>query len=192
MLGRLADQGNTVVVIEHNLDVIKTADWIIDMGPDGGNRGGQVVVEGTPEQVAQHPTSHTAAFLAGVLAGTDIPVGELTLLDGLTEAPVVAAKKPTARRERPRRPATKVAATKKAATAKAATKKAATAKAATRKAATKKAVTTEVAATSASATKTSAPGSAARRSAAATEVAPAKRAVRSVPAKATTQARRAS
>ncbi len=54
VLGRLVDQGNTVLVIEHNLDVIKTADWIVDMGPEGGSRGGVVVAEGTPEEVAAH------------------------------------------------------------------------------------------------------------------------------------------
>jgi excinuclease ABC subunit A len=63
VLHRFADQGNTVLVIEHNLDVIKTADWIVDMGPEGGNLGGHVVVEGTPEDVARHPTSHTGRFL---------------------------------------------------------------------------------------------------------------------------------
>jgi excinuclease ABC subunit A len=63
VLHRLADHGNTVIVIEHNLDVIKTADWIIDMGPEGGSGGGQVVVSGTPEQVAAHKKSHTGAFL---------------------------------------------------------------------------------------------------------------------------------
>ncbi len=68
VLGRLVDAGNTVVVIEHNLDVIKTADWVIDMGPEGGSRGGIVVAEGTPEQVAAHPTSFTGAFLAPLLA----------------------------------------------------------------------------------------------------------------------------
>ncbi len=67
VLSRLVDQGNTVLVIEHNLDVIKTADWIIDLGPEGGWRGGQVVVEGTPEQVAAHPTSYTGKFLAPLL-----------------------------------------------------------------------------------------------------------------------------
>ena len=63
VLHRFADQGNTVLVIEHNLDVIKTADWIIDMGPEGGSGGGFVVVEGTPEDVAAHATSHTGRFL---------------------------------------------------------------------------------------------------------------------------------
>ena len=68
VLGRLVDAGNTVVVIEHNLDVIKTADWVIDLGPEGGSRGGQVLCEGTPEQVAAHPKSFTGQFLRPVLA----------------------------------------------------------------------------------------------------------------------------
>lgn len=63
ILQRLTDEGNTVLVIEHNLDVIKAADYIIDMGPDGGDRGGTVVVAGTPEQVAEHPASYTAKFV---------------------------------------------------------------------------------------------------------------------------------
>lgn len=63
ILHRLADEGNTVVVIEHNLDVIKVADYIIDMGPDGGDRGGTVVVAGTPEKVAKHPTSYTGKYV---------------------------------------------------------------------------------------------------------------------------------
>ena len=67
VLSRLVDQGNTVLVIEHNLDVIKTADWIVDLGPEGGDGGGRVVVEGTPETVAKHPDSHTARFLAAAL-----------------------------------------------------------------------------------------------------------------------------
>ncbi|HVF74932.1 MAG TPA: excinuclease ABC subunit UvrA [Acidimicrobiales bacterium] len=67
VLSRLVDQGNTVLVIEHNLDVIKTADWIVDMGPEGGDGGGRVVVEGTPEQVAKTPDSHTGRFLAPLL-----------------------------------------------------------------------------------------------------------------------------
>jgi excinuclease ABC subunit A len=59
----LVEKGNTVIVIEHNLDVIKTSDWIIDMGPEGGSGGGTVVAEGTPEQVAANPASHTGRFL---------------------------------------------------------------------------------------------------------------------------------
>jgi excinuclease ABC subunit A len=68
VLSRLVDQGNTVLVIEHNLDVIKTADWIIDLGPEGGSRGGTVIAEGTPEDVAANPDSYTGQFLAKVLA----------------------------------------------------------------------------------------------------------------------------
>jgi excinuclease ABC subunit A len=69
VLGRLVDQGNSVLVIEHNLDVIKTADWIVDMGPEGGNRGGTVVAEGTPEEVAANPDSYTGQFLKPLLEG---------------------------------------------------------------------------------------------------------------------------
>ena len=67
VLGRLVDQGNTVLVIEHNLDVIKTADWIIDLGPEGGDAGGELVAAGPPEQVAGDRASYTGAFLAEVL-----------------------------------------------------------------------------------------------------------------------------
>lgn len=67
VIHRLRDQGNTLVVIEHNLDVIKTADWIIDLGPEGGSGGGEILVAGTPEQVAQHESSHTARFLKPLL-----------------------------------------------------------------------------------------------------------------------------
>ena len=67
VLSRLVDQGNTVLVIEHNLDVIKTADWIVDLGPEGGDGGGTVVVEGTPEHVAKTPESYTGKFLARLL-----------------------------------------------------------------------------------------------------------------------------
>jgi excinuclease ABC subunit A len=63
VLNRLTDLGNTVLVIEHNMDVIKCSDWIIDLGPEGGDRGGEIVVEGTPEEVAKHPTSYTGQFL---------------------------------------------------------------------------------------------------------------------------------
>jgi len=68
VLHRLRDDGNTVVVIEHNLDVIKTADWIIDLGPEGGSGGGTIVATGTPEQVAKQRKSHTGRFLKGVLS----------------------------------------------------------------------------------------------------------------------------
>jgi excinuclease ABC subunit A len=69
VLSSLVDKGNTVLVIEHNLDVIKTSDWVIDMGPEGGSRGGMVIAEGTPEQVAADPDSYTGQFLAPLLAG---------------------------------------------------------------------------------------------------------------------------
>jgi excinuclease ABC subunit A len=67
VIHRLRDHGNTVVVIEHNLDVIKTADWVIDLGPEGGSGGGEILVTGTPEKVAKHKSSHTARFLKDLL-----------------------------------------------------------------------------------------------------------------------------
>ncbi|MFQ5536793.1 MAG: excinuclease ABC subunit UvrA [Gemmatimonadota bacterium] len=67
VLHRLVERGNTVVVIEHNLDVVKTADWVLDLGPEGGEAGGRIVVEGTPEEVAAHETSHTGRHLRAVL-----------------------------------------------------------------------------------------------------------------------------
>ena len=67
VLHRLVDRGNTVLVIEHNLDVIKTADWIIDLGPEGGDRGGSIVAAGTPEQVAQVEASYTGQYLRPLL-----------------------------------------------------------------------------------------------------------------------------
>ena len=96
VLGRLVDQGNTVLVIEHNLDVIKTADWLIDMGPEGGSRGGLVIAEGTPEDVAADPASYTGHYLAKLLEG---------------RAATVPAKKAAARK----RPAAKKAPAKKSA-----------------------------------------------------------------------------
>ncbi|CAI9415079.1 excinuclease ABC subunit UvrA [Nocardioides sp. T2.26MG-1] len=113
VLGRLVDQGNTVLVIEHNLDVIKTADWLVDMGPEGGSRGGMVVAEGTPETVADNADSYTGQFLAPLLEGR-------------------AAKQPT-RRASPAKPAANGPATK-AAARKTAAKKTAAKKAAVRKA----------------------------------------------------------
>jgi excinuclease ABC subunit A len=68
VLHELRDRGNTVVVIEHNLDVIKTADWLIDLGPEGGERGGEIVATGMPESLAEHPHSHTGRFLKPMLA----------------------------------------------------------------------------------------------------------------------------
>jgi excinuclease ABC subunit A len=67
VLNRLANHGNSVVVIEHNLDVIKTADWIVDLGPEGGDGGGEIIAEGTPEEVAKVKGSHTGRFLKGML-----------------------------------------------------------------------------------------------------------------------------
>ena len=72
VLHRLVDGGNSVIVIEHNLDVIKTADWVIDLGPDGGSRGGELIAEGTPEQVAKVKRSHTGRYLALALKGEPI------------------------------------------------------------------------------------------------------------------------
>ncbi|HEX5730456.1 ATP-binding cassette domain-containing protein, partial [Microbacterium sp.] len=71
VLNGLVDKGNTVIVIEHNLDVIKSSDWVIDLGPEGGSGGGEVIATGTPEQVARAEGSHTGAFLAEVL-GTSV------------------------------------------------------------------------------------------------------------------------
>ena len=67
VLNRLADAGNTLVVIEHNLDVIKTADWLIDLGPEGGDNGGQIIAVGTPEQIAKCKASFTGRYLAPML-----------------------------------------------------------------------------------------------------------------------------
>ena len=67
VLQRLVDAGNTVLVIEHNLDVIKQADWVLDLGPEGGDAGGEMVAQGTPEEVAETPGSHTGEFLRRVL-----------------------------------------------------------------------------------------------------------------------------
>ncbi|NLH68782.1 MAG: excinuclease ABC subunit UvrA [Brooklawnia sp.] len=87
VLNRLVDSGNTVVVIEHNLDVIKTADWVIDMGPEGGHRGGQVIATGTPEDVAHSPGSFTGEFLSRLLTGREVPLAEPAdeTLIGVTE-----------------------------------------------------------------------------------------------------------
>ncbi len=82
VLHRLVDGGNTVLVIEHNLDVIKTADWIVDLGPEGGDRGGRIIAEGTPEKVAASPDSATGEYLARVLRGEPlVPLSDVTFAD---------------------------------------------------------------------------------------------------------------
>ena len=78
MLHRLRDEGNTIVVIEHNLDVIKTSDWIIDLGPEGGDKGGKLMVCGTPETVASHAASYTGKYLKPVLERTSNTTPKLT------------------------------------------------------------------------------------------------------------------
>jgi len=104
VLHKLRDEGNTVVVIEHNLDVIKTADWIVDLGPEGGHRGGTILVTGTPEDVAAHPASYTGQFLARMLPSTA----------ARPEQPAAVANKPDARPPRKEKPAKKTAARKAA------------------------------------------------------------------------------
>jgi excinuclease ABC subunit A len=77
VLSQLADAGHTLVVIEHNLDVIKCADWIIDLGPEGGDRGGTIIAAGTPEEIAAHPTSYTGRYLKPLLGeGSAAPASE--------------------------------------------------------------------------------------------------------------------
>lgn len=105
VLSGLVDKGNTVIVIEHNLDVIKTADWVIDMGPEGGNGGGLVVAEGTPEDIASIPASHTGKFLREILGDR---VSDAAPVKASAKKPVAkkaavkktAAKKTTARTRR--------------------------------------------------------------------------------------------
>ncbi|MEO6791193.1 MAG: excinuclease ABC subunit A, partial [Ornithinibacter sp.] len=116
VLQGLVDKGNTVIVIEHNLDVIKNADWVVDLGPEGGSGGGLVIAEGTPEQVAKNAASHTGRFLAPVLAKT---------------ARTTAAK--PARASRATAPAPRTATTKTAASKTAAARKPAAKKATSRK-----------------------------------------------------------
>ena len=93
VLSRLVDQGNTVIVIEHNLDVVKTADWIVDLGPEGGEGGGRVVAEGTPEEVAAIAASYTGAVLAPVLARDGHAVEAPARSAARRRAPAGAAKK---------------------------------------------------------------------------------------------------
>jgi excinuclease ABC subunit A len=116
VLSGLVDKGNTVLVIEHNLDVIKTADWLIDMGPEGGSRGGTVVAEGTPEEVAAVEASHTGAFLKPILQGRGAKQ------PGKPRRAAAAAE-PASRRTTTKKAATKKAAAKAPAAKKTAAKK---------------------------------------------------------------------
>jgi excinuclease ABC subunit A len=110
VLSGLVDKGNTVLVIEHNLDVIKTADWLIDMGPEGGSRGGTVVAEGTPEDIAATPASHTGTFLRPLLEGRSARQPT-----GLKRAPAAAVKAPAKKAAAKKAPAKKAPAKKAAA-----------------------------------------------------------------------------
>jgi excinuclease ABC subunit A len=86
------ETGNTVIVIEHNLDVIKTADWIIDLGPEGGARGGEIVAEGTPETIAEAPRSATGEYLARVLRGEPlVPLSDVSFAEAAGRVRAVAA-----------------------------------------------------------------------------------------------------
>ena len=105
VLQSLVDKGNTVIVIEHNLDVIKTADWVVDMGPEGGSGGGQIVATGTPEQVATVAASHTGTFLGPLLAGQAVARSRVTKA-AVTKAVVrkAAVKKSTVKGSRAKTP----------------------------------------------------------------------------------------
>ena len=141
VLQGLVDKGNTVIVIEHNLDVIKNADWIVDMGPEGGNGGGRLVAEGTPEEIAVVEDSHTGRFLAPILARSartaQRPTGSRATKKTAAAAPT---KKTATQKATPRTtPTAKVPSTTKAATTTTAKKAAKTAKKATTTKATTKA-----------------------------------------------------
>jgi excinuclease ABC subunit A len=138
VLQGLVDKGNTVIVIEHNLDVIKSADWIVDLGPEGGKRGGQVLVEGTPEDVAADPSSFTGQFLAPVLekARAGRPAPRPSVSGGVgrarpTKTAAIGAK--TTAAAKPTKTATSKAAVKKTAVKKTAVKKTAVKKTAVKK-----------------------------------------------------------
>ncbi|HEX2773442.1 MAG TPA: excinuclease ABC subunit A, partial [Micromonosporaceae bacterium] len=98
VLQGLVDKGNTVIVIEHNLDVIKSADWLIDMGPEGGHRGGVIVATGTPEEIAETPESHTGRFLRPVLGMRGDAKGAAAAATRAAKANGTAGKARTGRR----------------------------------------------------------------------------------------------
>ncbi|MFC8291795.1 excinuclease ABC subunit UvrA [Streptomyces sp. NPDC057242] len=131
VLSGLVDKGNSVIVIEHNLDVIKTADWVVDMGPEGGSGGGLVVAEGTPEEVASVPASHTGKFLREVLGADRISDAAIPAARGTKRT--AAKKTATAKKAA----TTKAAPAKKTAAAKTAATKATSTKAAAKKTATR-------------------------------------------------------
>jgi excinuclease ABC subunit A len=109
VLHRLVDTGNTVVVIEHNLDVVKTADWIVDLGPEGGERGGYVIAEGTPEEVAQAPGSATGEYLARVLRGEPlVPLSGVTFAESAGRTGPAPRRVPVAIQPAPRKRAAAV------------------------------------------------------------------------------------
>ncbi len=142
VLSRLVEQGNTVLVIEHNLDVIKTADWVVDLGPEGGRGGGTVIAEGSPEQIAATADSYTGQFLAPLLAGTSPTSAPVPSRPAPRTAPSRAKPRPKASAV-DAAPAPKQAAAKKAAPQKAAPQKAAPKKASPKKAAAKQATSTK-------------------------------------------------
>ncbi len=133
VLGRLVDAGNSVLVIEHNLDVIKTADWLIDMGPEGGSRGGTVVAEGTPEHVAGVADSYTGQFLAPLLEGRGarqsaarrLPADSAALPAGRSAGKKAPAKKATAKKATAKKATAKKSAAKRTVSTKAASSRAA-------------------------------------------------------------------
>jgi excinuclease ABC subunit A len=100
VLNGLVDKGNTVIVIEHNLDVIKNADWLIDMGPEGGHKGGLVLATGTPEELAEVPGSHTGSFLRKSLGLDGEPVGADKAVARAAKANGTAVVRPRATRSR--------------------------------------------------------------------------------------------
>ena len=105
MLGRLVEGGNTVIVIEHNLDVIKTADWVIDLGPEGGSRGGDVIATGTPEEVALVEDSYTGQFLKNILGPQPITSDQAALRSSPPAKPLTAPGSRHGRWRRGRHPA---------------------------------------------------------------------------------------